>query len=373
MDIEIQKIDSLATDFFFLASYSCLPTVVDQLNKVLQGNKNAVIFCFNESIHKFLLSFSMNHKDVDVLYMDTSRTANLKLRSFLEIFQIKRYMNSLIELLKTKIPNGSNLYFYNRTFNLLVPYLLWNFRETCTIIYAECDPVEIFSTQGIGVLAHLKRYILHIIYPIPFNMMRLESSNIVKAVPNLSENYFDQINVVKYACKNDLSDMEKNNIYTNLVRSSRAEVLWLMQPFLDLEIVRPQEYEMVLQNCINIINLTVPSSHQAVKFHPRSQKQESVWDSDFERIPGFLPAEFLNMPYLGLLIAVSSTAISGFSSNVKVISLLELIPFVNEGIREMHRNLVDHFAEGKECYLPKSYSEFEKCVQNIFVELGNPS
>lgn len=352
-------------EYFFVVSYSCLPFVIRRIDELEEENKFVKIFCFSESIYKFLSKYNEISSRINVLRINAEDIINFKFKRFWRIHDARKKVQQLYENVFELIPDRSRINFYNRIYNLIIPLYIWKLGNKCSIHYIECDPVGLYTHRAEGLLVILKWLMLRYIYPIPFQMMSQEGSNLVKAVPYLKEEYFTKLGIDS---DNKIQEEIQVNTLTHfheLSYRSGCEVIWIMQPLRELKLVQSGKYEEVLKKCFQIVNETYDKSVQAVKFHPRTVLRENVFDNCVEVIPNHIPVELLTLPRLSVIITISSTSITSRSSNpgIQIISLVEIIPFINEAIRKQHRNTFLHFIGDPNYYLPQSYEDLlEKLI-----------
>ena len=348
-----------------ISSYSCLLTAVDRITKALDKGQETILLCTSTQIYRFLHPLSSN-ADIRLEYVDISLIHMIGLRSPWSIWRLHRDVRKRWSQWFRDIPNGSEVHFFNRLYALHIGYWVWRLKTRCFIYYAECDPVDIFENVH-GVISLLKWFVLFIIYPIPFEMLRGSGEDrIVGAMPFLSSKFIDLAVDYEYPMVRDNEFLRSKSIYKLLARDSKAEVLWITQPLVESGLVQSDQYLSILQNCASITYEFFPPDSQAVKYHPRTSSREGVWDPSVEIIPNCVPAEFLKMPDLKVIITVSSTAMAalGIAHNVKIISLVNIVPFTDEDTYTAHFKLAKRFIHSVECKFPSSLDEFRFALRD---------
>jgi hypothetical protein len=361
---------SAEIEFFFVSSYPMLLTVFARLEDIRKQDKKAVLFCFSTPLYSFLSPLSAEHPWITVHYVDIGSIAGAKVRYPWVLWRTRRELRRLYQDWFVKIPDKSIVHFFSR-FDLLAGYWIWRLRQRCSVYYAECGPVDLYQPAN-GPAVWAKWLALYAIYPIPFQMLRLEGAGLVNAFPALTDQFLQDAVDVQYSQVTDVAQIRLISFYHTLTTRCHARLLWVTQPFLDSGFVLHGEYLDILAKCVHIVNQLCPPEWQAIKFHPRTQRRESVWDSTTEILPQHIPAEFLELPDLRIVLTVTSTAASvlGSALNVKIISLVELIPFSNDAIREYARRATEFFAAGLECYCPASLTELQVYLNDFLEVLG---
>ena len=323
------------TEFFLLASYSALPTVFSRLVNLEGQGKQAVLFCFSSQLYRFLSPLMQVFAWIRVVYIDITEISLISPYRPWEIWRARKILKSVYLKWFARIPPGSAVHFYNLNFALPVFHMIWKIRKSAVIHYAECDPIELYK-QDLTLYSLIKLAFLSFIYWMPFQMVSMENVPL-KPAPSLTSSFFEKAVKVRYSMVTDLQHLRQTSIYQALCWKSNAQVLWLMGMDLDVGWVVPGEYERALEKCAAVVDTVFPATEQAIKFHPRSHARENVWDVSVMRLSEHIPAEFLDFSRLKVILALSSAAVLALSTKVKIIGLINLVPFTTQGAREYNR------------------------------------
>lgn len=233
------------------------------------------------------------------------------------------------------------------------------------IHYAECDPVELYQRDR-TFYSWVKVLFLYLLYRMPIQMVSMGNA-IYRPFPSLSSKFLEKTVRVRVPQISDISPFRHTRIYRRLCQKSDIRVLWLMGMELDHELVVPGEYEKIIEECVRIAVSACPAREQGVKYHPRARARINVWDAEVERFPEHIPAEFLELPNLEIILSVSSAASKTMvgSSKIKNISLIKLIPFVNEATQQQYEQTVNWLFDGLDYYLPDSLSDLRHSLNNF--------
>jgi hypothetical protein len=355
------------TEFFLLASYSCLPTVVNRLIE-LESQKTSVIFyCFTTQLYEFLLPLIKHYDWINVFYIDDTEIYKISLYRPWKIFSGFKLLNSIFHKWFAIIPPASKVNFYNRYYALTMFFMVWKLRNKCEIHFTDCDHFEkIEFEKNISLYATLKKAFLYLLYPMPFEFV--SGNDGVKPFPALNKFFLEKTAKVKHPMISDLSELKHTKIFRNLSYKSDKKILWLMSPVLDLGMVPADEYKQVFRNCVAIVNSYFPSIEQAVKYHPRTIQKEIIWNDSVECIPKNIPIEFLDLPNLQVVLAFSTSSFWSFPPNIIIIGLIDILPFISTEAHEARRQYFTLYKSNSKKYSPSSLNEFSKILSALKVK-----
>ena len=139
-----------------------------------------------------------------------------------------------------------------------------------------------------------------------------------------------------------------------------------MGMILDMREVQTEAYIEMLTACARIVDVLCEPVTQVVKVHPRAQQHVDVWDAAIQFVPKYIPAEFVHVPNLKVVIFISSTAISSFGqlSDPVIISLVELVPFMDSAVYQRHKMIVRQLKGEREIYCPTSFEQLDGILRN---------
>jgi hypothetical protein len=337
-----------------------------RLEFIAKKDTKAVVICTLEPLYKYLIIVTKNIPWINVILIDTCDISKIKLRYFWKILYAKKLIKEKYRFIFEMVPNNSIVHFYNRLANLVVGYWIWQLSEKCTIYYAECDPVDVYSPQK-SILAKTKWLLLKIIYPIPFEMLHYEEGGIARVIPSLNKKFMDNIVDQELICYNDMLKIKESFLYDHFSTNCSAKIVWLTYPVLDSSNIKKKEYLNILSELSYETNILCQPEKQAVKYHPRTKIKEDIWDEKTQVIPKHIPAEFINWANLRVIITLVSTSGSrlGNLPGVKVISLIKLLPYTDDATRKQHRILVEKFSEDQNWLFPKSITDFYNLLKDI--------
>lgn len=345
-------------EYFILSSYSCLLTVVKRLEEIRLVNGRAVLFCFTAPIYEFLSPLGLEQW-VEVIRVDISSIAVPRVRSPLSVLQARRDAHRLYHQYFERIGTGRVVHFYNRHFAGLAGYIIWRLKDRCDIHYAECDPVGLLKPAW-SLRAILKWYAISTAYPVPMRMVGDR-----RPFPELSESYLDKAVSVTYRYITDASEVAHSPVFQRLAITRSAKVLWVMSNYLgcDREIVHTEDYMALLRKCAKIVSGRYGAREQAVKFHPFARQREDIWSEGVEYLPDYVPAQFVVLPELELVITMSASALVSESAkhHVRIVSLSEMLPFVEVTTRQRFKEQLDDNM-ASEYSTPRSLDEFHAIV-----------
>jgi hypothetical protein len=349
------------SEFFLLASYSCLPTVVTRLNELQYQNIKAILYCYTIQLYKFLSPLAETYDWIKVFYIDDSELNRVSPYRPWKIFHWRKLLKSIYHQWFSIIPSGCRVNFYNRYYALSTFFMIWLIKKKCEIHFADCD----YSTKyclniNVSLYSILKSFFLTIIYPMPFEM--LSGGDGGKPFPALNKVFFDKTIKTRQLMVTDLSELKHTELFHQLSFKSSKKVLWLMSPVLDLGIVPSEEYKQTLNGCITLVNSIFSPDQQAVKFHPRSKLREKFLNEKVEFIPNYFPIEFVDMPNLIVVIALSTSSLWSFSSNTKVIGLIDILPFTSVNAHKAYRQSFCFYKTCSKKYLPSSIIELKQIL-----------
>jgi hypothetical protein len=350
------------TEFFLIRSYSCLPTAVARLEEIERQGKEAVIFCLSRPSYRFLSPLADKHAWIKVVSIDVEGLGRRSLRNPLHLWRTRREVRQLFDQWFSGIPSRSIVHFYNRLVELFFCYWIWRLRDKCSIYYAECDPMTLFVPAR-GFFTCVRRLALYCIYPMPFQMVRIAGSR-SRPVPALNDRFMQQGVHIEYARVTNIAEIRHTKLYRDLALHRDSQVLWVLGMEWETGLVVSEQYTRVLRECARIVSAVYPAARQSVKFHPRATTHEAVWDPVVSILPDHVPAEFLNLPDLEVVLTISSTATSwNRATNIRVISLVDILPFVSSTVRDTQRQTIRHFAAGIGCCYPASLDDLRLCLQ----------
>jgi hypothetical protein len=208
---------------------------------------------------------------------------------------------------------------------------------------------------------------LSYIYPIPFQMMAHEGSSLVNAVPNLKEDYFTKLGLASDKKDKEVYRLGEYSFFHDLSYESTCEIIWIMQPLQELNLVQSRQYKQVLEQCFQIVNLVFNGKKQAIKYHPRTVRRDYGIQNDIEVIPNYFPVELINLPRLSVIITISSTSVNllSLNPNISTISLVKIIPFINDQVKTQHEQAFLNFVDTSHYYLPGDIQEFRRILTAI--------
>lgn len=347
------------TEYFLLASYSCLLTVAERLEKLRQeGEKTAVLFCFTEPIYKFLQPLADQFPWIQVHFINQQIAWRIK-RPF-TLVRARIQAKKLYQQWFAELPKGSIIHFYNRLEALFLFYIIWNMRDKYELHYTECDPVDMYEPYW-SFKSRIQWSLFHFVYPSPFEMMRPKNNHYPITLPALPSDLVQRLTKKRNKRCFEASTLKNSSIYQGLEWHSNAKILWIMGMVLDMDEVEKEDYEKLLTQCYS----PFPTSQQIIKFHPRATILENFGGNEFHTIPTYIPAEFLNLEKISAVITLSSTANTALSlaPNVQIVSLVELVPFFNEDIREHHRQAMKQATS--QFYAPTTSEELHQIVREL--------
>jgi hypothetical protein len=353
-----------AIEYFLIASYSCLISVVVRLEYLREKGQCAVLFCLTRPLYQFLKQLSEHYDWIEVYYVDVTDLTTCSLRNPVHWWQMRRNLQVLYETWFAKIPNGQAVHFYNRYAALFLFYVIWHLKDDHIIHYVASDPAGVHS-ESHRIFSQIQKLIFQLIYSVPLKMVDAAGRK-TNTFPALTDHALAEIIDEEHPGTYTVADIQTSELFQVLSWHSEAQVLWVMGLVLDMDEVLPSAYNDVLQQCRDLVGSVFAPSQQVVKFHPRAQTRETGWLPDVRYISGHIPAEFIKLPELKMVLTISSTAVSmlGASSNVKIISLVELIPFRDETTRDAHRRLARHFGSEIAFFMPVSMVEFKDYLRD---------
>lgn len=351
-------------EYFLLASYSCLPSVIARLERLREQNQQAVLFCLTQSLYRFLEQLSSDYPWIVVHYVAATGITQRPLRNPLNWWRVRKAVQALYKRWFAQIPDGCIVHFFNRYAALFLFYSVWRLKPNHIIHYTPNDPAGLHS-ESRRLRSWLQKIVFYLVYATPL-MIVTAAGRETETWPALTDQTLARIVDVEHQETAALKDIETTEVFQTLAWHSNVEVLWVMGLVLDMNEVLVPEYMAVIRQCMNVLNTARTPEQQAVKFHPRAEKRETGWPSQTEVLPNYVPAEFVRLPNLQVILTISSTVVAtlGAASGAKVISLVELLPFRDEATRDAHRRLVRHFGAEVELVLPASINEFAACVKD---------
>lgn len=359
-------------EYFLLASYSCLPSVVARLEFIREKGQSAVLFCLTLPLYRFLKQLSVRYIWIEIHHVDVKTFTIRPLRNPINWWRTRRDLKSFYKEWFAKIPGGHIVHFYNRFSAPFLFYVVWKLKDNHIIHYTAADPVGLHP-ESHRIFSQIQKMVFKLIYSAPIQIVT-SAGRRTNTWPALTDRALSQVIDVEHKETNTLEGIETSDLFQVLSWYSKAHVLWVMGLVLDMDEVCTAAYSKVLNSCIDAVNSAFSPAHQAVKYHPRAQERETGWAPGVEIVPDHIPAEFINLPDLKIVLAISSTAVStlGKSSKIKVISLVELIPFRNEATRDDHRRSACYFGSKIELLMPATIAELEKCVASSLHDHENP-
>lgn len=356
------------TEFFLLASYSSLPTVVARLVELQNKNIPAAIYCFTAQIYRLLSPLMLKFAWIKVYFIDDSEVYKISPRRPWELFNGRRLINSIYLKWFAGIPSGSRINFYNRYYALSTYFMIWRVRHRCNNHFTDCDLFDrIEFTRDRSILSILKFCFFFVLFPMPFEM--LTGNDGVKPFPSLSKQFFDKAVADESLMITDLTGLKGTDLFQSLQFGSDKKVLWLMSPVLDLGLVPQDAYEQSLKACVKVVNSVYPSREQAIKFHPHTIKKENAWDGSVEYIPSHIPVEFLDMPNLKVVMAFSTSSFWSFSSKTIIIGLVDILPYISVEAHNARRRYFHLYQSNSKKYSPSSIDELNKILSDTRSEV----
>ncbi|MBN1877184.1 MAG: hypothetical protein JXA33_23375 [Anaerolineae bacterium] len=355
------------TEYFLLASYGCLPNVIKRLEILQDQQQRAVLFCFSQSLYQFLYPLSKHYTWIKLHYVDITPITRIHLRNPYNWWCARRRVRELYEQWFSNISNEAVIHFYNRHEALFLFYVVTQLKTSHTIHYVECDPVDLYRWDYRSIQGWIQWCIFRLIYPVPFYMANLREGK-SKRISVLSSRFINKTVSTEYPKVVNLSVVKNSPIYQTLSWHSEIKVLWIMGLVLDMEQVIIDDYNVTLKKCSEIFDHVCPAHEQAIKFHPRAQKHEAVWGTGVQYIPNHIPVEFLDLPNLQAIVVISSAAVSTFrsSGSVKIISLVNILPFVNASVHKKHQMVIRHLMPEERLCLPASMDDLRTYINDHF-------
>jgi hypothetical protein len=349
------------SEFFLLASYSCLPTVIARLVELQTMNTNAVLFCYSNQLYQFLSPLMKIYEWIKVINIDVTELNKISPYRPWKIFRGRKLLQSIYLQWFSEIPKGCRVNFYNRYYALSTFFMIWLIKRHCEIHFTDCDFIENIEFKKNNTLYSIfKTAFLSMLYPMPFEIVSGHDG--VKPFPALNKSFYDK--TVKFISPmvNDLSDFKQTELFQKLSYKSDKQVLWLMSPVLDINLVPSEEYKQAFKTCVDVVNSIYPSWEQAVKYHPRTIKKEISWDSTVECIPNEIPVEFLDMPKLEIVIAFSTSSLWSFPSKTILIGLVDLLPFISLEAHKARRKYFLSYKSSARKYIPTALKELQQIL-----------
>ncbi len=149
--------------------------------------------------------------------------------------------------------------------------------------------------------------------------------------------------------------------YSLKVPSQQRTVLLFESDDLKITFTKyPREYEKVM---LDIINLLKKEGFKIyLKPHPRLGTSSFLLNHDLEIIPDFIPGEFIEYKSFTLVLGIWSKVIANIANqypDVKVFSLIDLLPFNDNESREYYRRFLLMCSDSKMSFF-YSMQEIEK-------------
>jgi hypothetical protein len=354
------------TEFFLLASFSALPTVMSRLVDLDKRGMQAVLFCFSLPMYKFLHPLMQTFSWINVVYIDIAELILISPYRPWKIWRARILLMTLYSKWFAKIPPGSVLHFYNSNFALPVFYMIWQLRNVCEIHYADCDLTkELIYKQKNNLYSWIKLIFLYIIYQMPIKIVARK--NDVKPFASLADRFFEKTVKVRSEKVIDFTQLRLSNIFQSLMWKSNAKILWLMTPVIDYKLVVPGKYEQILENCAHVVDSIYPMNEQKIKFHPRTIRKETVWDPSIERVPEYIAVEFLDLPNLKAVLTISSSAVMNFLPEINIIGLVDIIPFVSHSVYTTQKDYFLLFSSNSKRCCPASMEDLRRKLTDICI------
>ncbi|MCP4361008.1 MAG: hypothetical protein GY796_23625 [Chloroflexi bacterium] len=320
------------TEYFLLASYSCLLSVTSRLDQLRQKGSSAVLFCLTEPLYAFLRPLAVHFPQIKIHFIKDQPT--WRIRQPLTLLRARAQTKNLYHQWFAGLPEGSIVHFYNRHAALFLFYTVWHLHTKCQMHYTECDMVDMYAPYW-SLRSATQQLFFYFVYPIPIEIVRPSNKQSAVSLPAISAKGIQQIVTQTHERILTAGTLQSSPIYKALQWRTSAKILWIMSMALDMGEIEETAYEALLAQCYALFS----ASEQIVKFHPRASHFERFGADSVNTVPTHIPAEFLQLEGITAVITISSTSNTAWSltPNVNIISLVELLPFVNETIRERHR------------------------------------
>lgn len=286
---------------------------------------------------------------------------------------VKRVFHTLLDIVKQRLYlkeifnryfaelKGAEIYFSTRYFCPYTIYLLKRLCQENTLIFI-CDPsmdgmkVEKFTPASI--IDWAKFIILKLVYGLDITMGKLPYRNF----PCMSDKFFSS-QVDKAFSQEERDEMLRG---FDLSPFKVFDVGDYDVIFFGHEMILPQVPQSTLRKelaeVFSILRKRFSENRVAYKYHPRQEGGEySVEIGD--RLPNFIPAEFLYSDSVKMYISPYSISIANVEKGLPV-SLVDLISFKSEETRRQLKEALIKRSRS-EILFPKSLQEFEDIVKGL--------
>jgi len=145
--------------------------------------------------------------------------------------------------------------------------------------------------------------------------------------------------------------------------TGKYKVMYFHQDLVDRDVPDREKFSRELKSVFDVVLHYFPEKAIARKYHPGHQFNKDVIKIG-EEIPAYIPAEFLFNDNIQVYLGISSYAIVNVRGSGKVVSLLNLITFKTEKLREQGIEFLRN-ASHKEILFPKTLEELEQMLSKI--------
>ena len=346
---------------FLIPAFPCLRHAVGLIERRIEAGSNVIIVVFREDLHRFFLPLQGLGIRVDLVNCDI----NLICRTPLRLWRERNEMFNLFEDLWGDICDAE-VFCYGTSISapaiaavafLSAKNTVWynpvfEGRYTDTTFFGSCCRSLRQRARG-ALFSWLLRA--------PVQMYRDWSP-----VPVLSESFIRR----RFRQQHD-PQMEPRGRVTDLLRvADDAEVIWLYTDFpryYSYSEAEAAAFHSAMTNIVQTVTTSLHGAGQAVKGHPTYGEPYPSYFSRMRPIPPSLPVEFISFSKLHLVLADASMAMSYFlrRPEIKVVSLLELLPNPQGRREELRKYLVERVEGSRAAITPATLQELEQVCRGL--------
>jgi len=310
------------------------------------------------------------HNSLNLIYFElypgvTTRGNKIKkaFHLLLDIVRERRYLKEIFNKYFSGM-EGCEVVFFSRGYDSYRFYLLKTLRENNKLVYvshiAPHGPqMRQYTPKNITGLARL--LLLKLIYGRDIAMGRLPHSTVFPYMPD--EFFKKQVDrIIDWEEKREMMkgfDLSRFKVFD----VADYNVMYFHQPIAGTHFCpNSRTFQRELNEIFNILKKHFPEKAIALKYHPGSSTDKDMIKVG-DRLPDFIPAEFLYNDNVKIYLSVFSSSLSKVGKGLAV-SLIDLVTFGSDKIREQVREMLIQVSDS-EIMFPKSLDEFERILSTI--------
>lgn len=333
---------------------------------VITGNPD--LFSFFKVINERVYNNTLNLVFFDIYRGRTAKAGNRvikALRILPDIVKERGYLKGVFQKYLSEL-RGAEIYFFSRCYNPSTFYLLKRLSKTNRIVYMPdpaYDAVLINKAASANIIELVNLLKDKMVYGWDISLGKHPLGQKTTLIP---DKFFRRL-VARVISREErdsmLRDFELDRF--KVFDDGNYGSMYFHEDLIEHDyIADPAEFEKTITEVFEILGKHFSSDEVALKYHPGSSGSGNDTVLPFgNRLPDFIPAEFLYNDKTKMYLGISTMALANVEKGV-AISLIDLIGFKNDTIKNGLKKALIQWSHS-EIQFPQSLDEFEKILATI--------